>query len=330
MFGDNSKNVSGNKTEVGDNIKQTNTKSIGLLVKKKGEKVKSNKVKKASIIQIGSINPLYFLIGLIFLIVVLGIVHIKLVYNVRYENFLFKQSESKVEEYNKSLESALKSNPFIQDVYADDFEIDSSDEVASVEGFVDSENLISAGQDNIENDNEQNNSSVIKTDGLVFIGNSLVTGLESVSNDNNAFLCKVGISLPSLKGDIYNKLANYSCDTVLVEMGTNELGTYSEENFKGNYQDLINRIYEINSNSNIILISIPPVSQAKSSEGRFNNTNVQKYNGYIKDLCTENNLRYMDCTPFFGDVLKSDWTGDGIHLRGNIYSDWYQFILSQI
>ena len=171
----------------------------------------------------------------------------------------------------------------------------------------------------------------IDTENLVFIGNSLVEGLRLYSNSDNKFVCKVGINLDGLKSGYYDKLRNYSCDTVVIGMGTNELGSYSKEKFMSSYMDLVEHIRSINSDVNIICLSIPPVSQSKSSNSSsFNNYNVEKYNEYIKELCQNNELYFINNEIFFGSVLNSKWTGDGIHLKGNIYRDWYDFIISEI
>ena len=172
----------------------------------------------------------------------------------------------------------------------------------------------------------------IDTNNMVFIGNSLVEGLRLYSESNNVFLCKVGIDLKGLKSDIYKKLKNYSCETVVIGMGTNELGYYTEETFKNCYKDLIAYIRSINPETNIICLSIPPVSEKKSnSSDNFNNYNVKKYNGYIQDIIAEDtSLLFVDNKDFFGEVLSTDFTGDGIHLRGKVYQKWYQYIIEKI
>lgn len=177
----------------------------------------------------------------------------------------------------------------------------------------------------------QKNRLDIDTNNLVFIGNSLVEGLKIGSKGANKFICKVGISLEGLKSGYYQQLYNYSCDTVVIGMGTNELGYYDETKFKNSYMDLVKHIRSINPDSNIICLSIPPVSQKKSnSSAYFNNNNVKKYNGYIKELCSANDLIFIDNTPFFGEVLSDKWTGDGIHMSGSVYRNWYQFVIEKI
>ena len=114
-------------------------------------------------------------------------------------------------------------------------------------------------------------------------------------------------------------------------MGTNELGSYTEVGFKNYYVALIEHIRSINTNSVIYALSIPPVSERKSNNDElFNNDNVVLFNSYIRDICEETNIVFIDNGEFFGIVLNSEWTSDGMHLYGNIYKKWYQFILTKI
>lgn len=166
---------------------------------------------------------------------------------------------------------------------------------------------------------------------ILFIGNSLIEGIRLYTTDNNAFICKVGISLSELKSNYFSSISNYSCDTIVIGMGTNELGGYSEETFKQYYNELIDKVYSVNSNAVIYCLSVPPVSQRKSNNSSsFNNTNVKIYSGYIKSICEERGITYLDCSEHFGDVLNSNWTGDGIHLSAKQYVNWYNWILTKI
>ena len=114
-------------------------------------------------------------------------------------------------------------------------------------------------------------------------------------------------------------------------MGTNELGLYSEELFKLEFKELIEHIRGINEDSVIICLSIPPVSSIKSSQdSMLNNDSVMLYNEYLKEISETNDLIYIDNSEFFGEVLQSNWTGDGIHLNMGIYKEWYSFILEKI
>lgn len=173
--------------------------------------------------------------------------------------------------------------------------------------------------------------NIIKTDDILFIGNSLIYGIDSVT-DEHTFISKIGITIKGLREDgYYENLQSHSLDTVIIEVGTNELGWFGENNFKDEFDILINKIKTQNYKSNIILMTIPPVSENRDlTDEYFNNKNVEKYNQYIKDVATKYNLMLIDVHEILGDVLSPYDTDDGIHLRGHKYEEWYQFILDKI
>lgn len=156
-----------------------------------------------------------------------------------------------------------------------------------------------------------------------FVGNSLMEGMRLNSEDGYTFQCKVGISLPTLNQQL-NLPDNYTM--AVIEMGSNELGAYSEQRFKEEYIKLINTL-----NCPCYCLSIPPCNEAKSQYAdRICNANVRLYNSYIQDVCTETGATYVDCSEFFGDVLPAEWTGDGLHLSSSVYANWYQWVLSKV
>lgn len=201
-----------------------------------------------------------------------------------------------------------------------------------IEGRTDSNISI---QDILEYSNNKTRieiNNAIDNETILFIGNSLIEGIRISTDTNNKFLCKVGISLNGLKDNIYDKISKSKFDLAIIGMGTNELGGYSKEAFIEGYNELISKIQSTNPDSSIVLLSIPPVSASKSSSGtRFNNKNVKIYNEYIQEIADQQDqIIYLDCTDFFGSELKSSWTGDGIHMSGSIYNDWYNFIINKL
>lgn len=171
----------------------------------------------------------------------------------------------------------------------------------------------------------------IDTSDMLFIGNSLVYGMSCIAEEND-FIAKSGINFINMrKQGYYNQLKNYNCNNVLIEMGTNELAWYSEESFKEEYQILIDEIYKVNPDSNIICITIPPISQAKSNQNAdFTNENVKRFNTYIEDIAKKNDLNVIYSNKYFGDILASDMTPDGVHLYMNGYKGWYLFIKDEV
>lgn len=173
--------------------------------------------------------------------------------------------------------------------------------------------------------------SVIDTENILFIGNSLVYGIDSITDDHT-FISKIGITIKGLREEgFYEQLKNHSLDTVVIELGTNELGWFGENNLKEEFDILITKIRTQNYKSNIILMTIPPVSESRDlTDEYFNNKNVQKYNEYLKNIAENQDLILIDTHEIFGDILSPSDTDDGIHLRSHKYKEWYQFIINKI
>lgn len=156
-----------------------------------------------------------------------------------------------------------------------------------------------------------------------FVGNSLMEGLRLNSDDGYPFYCEVGISLPTLNR---NLVLPDEYDIAIIEMGSNELGAYSEESFEGAYKELIETL-----DCPCYCLSIPPINWTKSRyAARVNNTNVRLYNDYIRSVCSETGATFVDCSDFFGDTLPAEWTRDGLHLTSSTYANWYQWIGQKI
>lgn len=160
----------------------------------------------------------------------------------------------------------------------------------------------------------------------LYLGNSLVAGLESVSASEDKFICKVGISLRELNKTFLPKAVETDKNTVLIEMGSNELGVYSAKEFIEAYTQTVNSF-----GCTVYCLSIPPVNERKSKYApRVNNANVQLYNSYIQIVCEQTGATYIDCSEFFGDTLKAAWTGDGLHLKTSVYEQWLGWIQTKL
>lgn len=162
---------------------------------------------------------------------------------------------------------------------------------------------------------------------ILFIGNSLTEGLRLVSNTNNKFICKVGVSLDGLN---LSSMYNMDFKVVIINMGTNEIGAYTEEHFQSSYIRLIETIQEYNPTARIICCSVPPILQRGCYAAQYNNENAKVYTGYIQKIAAICGVEFLDNTEFFGEELHPDWTGDGLHFYGNIYQAWYEFLINSI
>lgn len=189
-----------------------------------------------------------------------------------------------------------------------------------VEGFNATSNSVNAEEQSVKLGSDAR---------ILFLGNSLVYGLKSVSEDlsrSDSFVCKIGISLTEFNKRYLRQAQGLDCDAVVIEMGSNELGVYEKETFVSEYRRLASSF-----GCPVYCLSIPPVNEGKSRYGaRINNVNVELYNEYVKEVAVAAGARYIDCYDFFGQTLNSTWTGDGLHLKSQVYTNWYTWILEQL
>lgn len=163
---------------------------------------------------------------------------------------------------------------------------------------------------------------------VMFIGNSLVQGLASACDDDGTdFLCRQGISLPSLVR-MLDGFDPGPFDLFVIGMGSNELGLYSKEEFTALYGQVLDRL----GGKTAVCLSVPPVCEEKSRYGsRVSGANIESENGWIEEMCgNRDGAVYLDCSGFFGGSLDPGWTGDGLHLSGYIYGEWYAWIMERL
>ncbi len=171
----------------------------------------------------------------------------------------------------------------------------------------------------------------IGTENVLFIGNSLCLGLKHIA-DKHSFIAIGGVTLAGLRENgAYNKIKDYNFDTVVIGVGTNELGWCDKTWWKTELDILFDAIYSVNPHATIVIMSTPPLSQERNDQGdNINNKNVTKVNQYFQEFAKEYQILYLDNYKFFGDVLNDEISGDGIHLNPIGYREWYQFILEEL
>ncbi len=155
---------------------------------------------------------------------------------------------------------------------------------------------------------------------VLFAGNSLAVGLKSADGGRHDFICRTGISLPTLTGMVDGVSGH---ELSVIVMGSNEMGLWQESEFKSSYLALCEKL-----GGECLCLSVPPVCEDKSRYGeRVNNKNAALYSSWIEDTCAgHDNMSYLDCSPFFGDSLDPALTGDGLHLNAAGYAAWLEWI----
>jgi len=99
-----------------------------------------------------------------------------------------------------------------------------------------------------------------------------------------------------------------------------------------NAETIKNNLYEITKklkekDIKPILFSILYVSENYPSYKDFNRS-VKLANGKIKEMCSENEIEYVDLNLILSEneILKNEYSFDGIHLTGLGYKKWREII----
>ena len=192
-----------------------------------------------------------------------------------------------------------------------------------------------------ENKNTDNSNS-IRTFGenVAFIGDSrtqaflMYAGLKDVQDYTNVgLMVDTAITKKFITNDdgekitILDDLKKRNINTIYIMLGINELGWIYSEIFINKYEELINKIYEVKPNCEIILQSIIPVTATKSKNDKVynNNNKILEYNKLIKDMADRKGIKYIDLCPALTDengCLPEEASTDGIHLNKEYCIKW--------
>ena len=191
-----------------------------------------------------------------------------------------------------------------------------------------------------ENKNTDNSNS-IRTFGenVAFIGDSrtqaflMYAGLKDVQDYTNVgLMVDTAITKKFITNDdgekitILDDLKKRNINTIYIMLGINELGWIYSEIFINKYEELINKIYEVKPNCEIILQSIIPVTATKSKNDKvYNNNKILEYNKLIKDMADRKGIKYIDLCPALTDengCLPEEASTDGIHLNKEYCIKW--------
>ncbi len=183
-------------------------------------------------------------------------------------------------------------------------------------------------------------------DDAVFIGNSLIVGLQRTVPLNARYFASIGLNVsqvftkelvPMKSGKIFtisDALATVEFSKVYLMFGINELGWGSITSFISYYGQIIDRIREINPEAIVYVQSILPINEEKWAKSRdyqscINNYAVATFNQKIIDMCAEKNAAYVNVGEVLTDEtgnLFADATSDGIHIGGIYSTRWVDYL----
>ena len=151
---------------------------------------------------------------------------------------------------------------------------------------------------------------------IVFLGDSITSRY-----DLNKYFPNYNVYNSGIAGNM-NRVFVYNPTKVFILIGTNDL-VYSgldNDGIKNNIEEIINKIYEKNSNTKIYLESIYPVNNSLNKEivETRTNENIKDLNNKIEKICNNNKCTYINMYDNLTDKngnMKRIYTVDGLHLN---------------
>lgn len=175
-----------------------------------------------------------------------------------------------------------------------------------------------------------------------FFGNSLVDGLGAFGGlEHGSFYAATSASVVNVDMTRNVKLENGEDATLLqaltdgqhgkiyILLGINEI-SFEPEYFTQLYSGLLDRIREYESEADIYIMSLTPVTEKCSESSEFfNMERIQLYNQALYQLAADKQCYYVDlCQALAGEdgYLAEEDATDGIHLKMSEYPRWAEYL----
>lgn len=180
----------------------------------------------------------------------------------------------------------------------------------------------------------------------VFIGDSLSVGLRAFKILPDINILAAGsidpyhavrdrlIMLPTAeKVTIPEACGYYKPLRAVITLGTNSVSWRKPEDFINLYSELIDRILENSPDTQIIIQSIPPVSEAYEAKGsKITNKLINSFNEHLALLCRHRGIPFLNTAEALKDergyLAEKYQSGDGLHLNKSAYNIWIEYFMT--
>ena len=185
------------------------------------------------------------------------------------------------------------------------------------------------------------------SNGTLFIGDSLTTGLPLYHVINSSFYCVESIStyniltsrfidrdgvmltLPEALSSDGNKWKR-----IYIQLGVNEIWS-TADSFAGGYGKLIDALKTYCPDATIYVQSVFPMTESASS-GTYSqyggNAKLREFNSKLIELCTKRGLYYVNVYEILDDgtgALNASYAGsDGVHIPPSTYKLWVDYLFT--
>ncbi len=165
-----------------------------------------------------------------------------------------------------------------------------------------------------------------------FIGDSRMQGFQNASGiTTGTFFTSIGMSLSAMQSKnviqtaegnitVAAALSGGKYNKIYIMLGANDLGEYDWNEFKTGFISCAKRFQEIQPDAIFYICSVIYVEESKvdsSSSSYVNNTNVDKINSILLDICEEEGYYYLDLNEImsngYGSLIEGA-SSDGVHV----------------
>lgn len=130
-------------------------------------------------------------------------------------------------------------------------------------------------------------------------------------------------------GTILDGLTQKPYGKIYILLGINEIG-YEVGTFIDYYAQMLDKIREAQPETDIYILGLTPVSQAKSNgSDLFNMTRIGSYNEALHQLAADKGCYYVDLVSALAGAdgfLPSTETSDGVHFSPAVYKLWLDYL----
>jgi len=168
----------------------------------------------------------------------------------------------------------------------------------------------------------------------IFIGNSLVEYGDWEERLSNFNVKNRGIAGDGIEGVIgrLNTLKNLHPKNIIVLIGLNDLFFHESDWLIERYPKLIAEIKTKFPKAKLFIHSLLPVNTERHNPA-ISNQIITSVNKELKATCVRHKVEFIDGFALFvneNNQLKPSWTLDGIHLKGEAYLVWAEFLKNSL
>lgn len=165
----------------------------------------------------------------------------------------------------------------------------------------------------------------IKAD-VVFIGDSLTYNAKLADVFPDYTVANLGLRGDAVQGviDRIEQIKALRPSKLFIMIGLNDVGSTPVDDFYLKYSVLVERLLSFMGKGEIYLQSILPVNSINYNIS-CDYRQVAVYNSVIQRIATEKQIAFINLYELYssGDCLLPYYTNDGIHLKDDAYTLWY-------